>query len=94
MKVAASSLSIELQMSAPSGIGHGSILSRDWAVGCGLDKQERFGWGRSRRLRPEWCSCWPVGAAVRPQGVVLLEQMDGLDCHCALWSVKKNSGEP
>ena len=51
MKVAASSLSIGLQMNAPSGIGQGSIRSGAglWAVGCGLgaggwtNTEERFG---------------------------------------------------
>jgi hypothetical protein len=49
MKVAASSLSIGLQMSAPSGIGHGSIRSRDWAVGW-TNEKERFGSGQEQEI--------------------------------------------
>ena len=51
MKVAASSLSIGLQMNAPSDIGHGSIRSRGWAVGL-TNAEERFGSGQEQEIAP------------------------------------------
>ena len=96
MKVAASSLSIGLQMSAPSGIGHGSIRSRGWAVGW-TNEEESFGSVRDRNkrrvqtgaraglwalqcARRAWYCCWGTGTDWAVAAPV--------------WSVKKNSGQP
>jgi len=81
MKVAASSLSIGLQMNAPSSSRHGSIRSRGWAglraVGW-TNAEERFGSGQEQEIASRVALVLACGyCSLCPQGVVLLEQWDG-----------------